>query len=1644
MAEKLTLFGEEYQITEGMSNYSILKKEFEKLSSDYGTKYLKEVTNNEAGVREIVERGHKIAQKYFDNAEEVILNKLAENDVYTVTKNEVKNVAISSGVQNVFEETFSEIEEAYFSIVNEAQMARERREIRKESRDRFVGGGFGLRGAMKGIAQASMLNAATGLGHSFINAIGNAQTERQMKAQLDDMYVSVYISLSTAFGSAIKNYFVAAMILLDKHEAMSFALPSKEDEEQAKAIVENIEAGRIPESKIQSVAGKALMLNPFINSTYFTVIEKCGDANQEIEKFADAHGMNGKGIKTGIIRRNFEQKIDDVCEEYEDNKDHEKFDKDLTKIKKDIDKLKKFIGLTVETEYESKINRKLKKIESQFKTVDGVAFKTTKEVKDAKADIQKFYDYIAINGIESESLLDDIRALDFKTKVVTNNLEDRINKMKQVLDDKELGKCIKQIFTSKGFKTTINEDADIEFADKTFIIKTSKYFSENATKARELADIPKNEKIILVFKNKLSYADDYTWWVLTNCNLYMFENDDDKVKEKNVIPYIKIGFIHADRDGNLTVRNRNGVDVTSKLNLEKKCTEAEVREKLSNALQEVYYLIAPLNEGRKKETVVENNSNDLVELDFRTVRGDANWKMATINYEDLTKYACINDDSSEFKALLKKAKEYWNCDFADEVVYFIIVESLVDTSLVFTSKRLYIYGSVESNKNKYVFPIERVSSFQESYGKYGYAMFFDSEYFCQNYFKCSYGDKGHNTLHFEIERIPKDAMSRINYCLKVWIEKITYKFVNKQNLKKELQLEVKNADNLEKASVVLEKIKADKVLDAKDRENLLKQAQAKVDKYENSGANKKQLMQRIDEINTDDLSAITTCLQDVLSNDLLDENDLEVITRLFGMQEAIAGKIYKSELKNFFTILGSEILIEGQPVYTALMVKDIAKKLATVFVERKLNVENGEVPLVYFENPSQYMRMPDKFTLPSAKKGIVTNKRVIVIPFSGSPFIYPLDQVKYDSDKFGTYVSDLNDKLIPFDFPYRTADSIEDKKLRKIFKSRLGLPEDELAASQFKGLKMGVIEKNEEIEKAAKAVSKLPADISEVKTYSREKLEKEYTSWNKIKNYDSKIVAYVTLVEDTLKNTYLKEVGPLCAGLGNKSVEELEALAEKLDKDYPKKFAHLIEKEIKAVAGTLNRKKTELEEELKKREAELEAERKRKEAELEAERRRKEEEALNAELADDKARLSSMNKSELENMIEKWRGKNINKPEIVVVIEEALSLLVEVHKKDLKQWMPENIAELDEEKLDGLIKRYEAGNYDKTLDNEYYVPLIHRKNQFIADRIEVFINFVKSKTGYLGSKVIIATKQAAINQLNSLGKDGDIFVCRMTMGPETCNIYTNKIEVGSKRKKWNEIYKIEYAKKLFKSSINCRCKNGDVCELKITPDVSDYPKLAGVLSDIHEYMIKTGVLYASVGNTPVPTPVVAPTPTQIPVVAPTPTQIPVAAPAQTPADSLNMPDSTWQIKHTMQEAIVSVDKLPYRSRGCLISPVNPKFDKKVKNAIKAYANDVRPEQVFALYDDTVMGSAKLGFVMTLDGITLGSKSKCRYEDIQKFLIKYDTTWKLTTLYLVTKSGNKEISNILGDEGSVAVAEGINFLVKFLFDLSDNPYPIEKK
>lgn len=71
-----------------------------------------------------------------------------------------------------YSDYYNKVNDKYMEIVLTEEQKDEYRKLRRESRGRWQGGGFGIGGAMKGAAKAGALNMATGAMHGAFNLGG--------------------------------------------------------------------------------------------------------------------------------------------------------------------------------------------------------------------------------------------------------------------------------------------------------------------------------------------------------------------------------------------------------------------------------------------------------------------------------------------------------------------------------------------------------------------------------------------------------------------------------------------------------------------------------------------------------------------------------------------------------------------------------------------------------------------------------------------------------------------------------------------------------------------------------------------------------------------------------------------------------------------------------------------------------------------------------------------------------------------------------------------------------------------------------------------------------------------------------------------------------------------------------------------------------------------------------------------------------------------------------------------------------------------------------------------------------------------------------------------------------------------------------
>ena len=242
--------------------------------------------------------------------------------------NRAIDISIDKGVYDMDEETFialdydnsciqpwvecvdfidelnSRLEASYLS-------EEERRRIRKESRGRIIGGGFGISGAAKGIITAGAINAATGIAHSIFNSIGNALDRSKLNDKKREIYnSSEFLEKITNSLRDCISYIgvVLAENILELNLDSNINVNGSKGIKKAEVLIKNIEANKIPKKDIPNIIVTILQNGTLLPSAYHLQFSKYFSEDDiksilEMKRYLDIEYIESK-IKAYCIINN--------------------------------------------------------------------------------------------------------------------------------------------------------------------------------------------------------------------------------------------------------------------------------------------------------------------------------------------------------------------------------------------------------------------------------------------------------------------------------------------------------------------------------------------------------------------------------------------------------------------------------------------------------------------------------------------------------------------------------------------------------------------------------------------------------------------------------------------------------------------------------------------------------------------------------------------------------------------------------------------------------------------------------------------------------------------------------------------------------------------------------------------------------------------------------------------------------------------------------------------------------------------------------------------------------------------------------------------------------------------------------------------
>ncbi|MBQ9212372.1 MAG: hypothetical protein IJ150_00305, partial [Bacteroidales bacterium] len=203
---------------------------------------------------------------------QIVVNMFFEPTMKFIVDNKIydfsdKDLLSKFNQYNSISEDMEELLKPFDEILQANASAQQYRELRKESRGRVIGGGFGFEGAVKGMAAAGAMNAAAGIGHSIFNSIGNAldnanAQDAMKKIFKDENLIREYAGIS--FGAIVD----IELIVLKLFEQKNLIAPDGVTSDGDKALFENLKKGRIPEQEIPQIFLGLIQKDPYSLKIY--------------------------------------------------------------------------------------------------------------------------------------------------------------------------------------------------------------------------------------------------------------------------------------------------------------------------------------------------------------------------------------------------------------------------------------------------------------------------------------------------------------------------------------------------------------------------------------------------------------------------------------------------------------------------------------------------------------------------------------------------------------------------------------------------------------------------------------------------------------------------------------------------------------------------------------------------------------------------------------------------------------------------------------------------------------------------------------------------------------------------------------------------------------------------------------------------------------------------------------------------------------------------------------------------------------------------------------------------------------------------------------------------------------------------------
>jgi hypothetical protein len=153
----------------------------------------------------------------------------------------------------------------------------------------FIGGGFGVEGALQGMAIATAANLATGMVSGAYSNVKRAGVRKNAQKHLTD--TATVRQLSGAVRDIVLLGHDVMIDVLIENGVEDSVRPTPDEKRKARAIIRNVSNGRVPDDAVPGALLTALKLNPYDPAIY-VLLRLRGHWDSELDALASFVGVD--------------------------------------------------------------------------------------------------------------------------------------------------------------------------------------------------------------------------------------------------------------------------------------------------------------------------------------------------------------------------------------------------------------------------------------------------------------------------------------------------------------------------------------------------------------------------------------------------------------------------------------------------------------------------------------------------------------------------------------------------------------------------------------------------------------------------------------------------------------------------------------------------------------------------------------------------------------------------------------------------------------------------------------------------------------------------------------------------------------------------------------------------------------------------------------------------------------------------------------------------------------------------------------------------------------------------------------------------------------------------------------------------------